>query len=141
MTWLALGLVALLVPSVITMAFWARKDGSDMRALGDLLDGERKLSAEYKSQRDVLAMQQTATTHELEQERTLRKLVEAQREEAQERVRSYLARSLATATQHEIDEAIADLFRRAPSLHVVPAKAAEAPATDPNGLIDPFADS
>lgn len=103
-----------------------------------LLDDERKVAEEYKSQRDVEVAAHQVTKTQLAQEKALRSVAEKARDDAQERVRNALAKHIKDATDEEIHALTVEMF--APSLSVVPAsvKASSRPSAD--DLIDPSSD-
>ena len=117
----AIGLVALstaLTAAVITMGIWLHSANADRLNAADLIDGQRKLVAEYKSKFDTESVAHVVTSKQLEIERQLRGVAESQRNTAQAKARAYLARSLEGATEDDINAVLADLF--AVSLAVVP---------------------
>jgi hypothetical protein len=138
---LAIGLVALsatLTAAVITCGIWLHSANADRLNAADLIDGQRKLVAEYKHKYDAESVAHTVTTAQLAQEKQLRAVAEAQRNEAQRKCRAYLARSLKDATEDDINAALADLF--AVSLAVVPPPGPRRSDSAADYLIDPASD-
>ena len=104
----------------------------------DLIDGQRKLVAEYKSKYDTEFVAHTVTGERLKTEQNLRAIAEAQRNEAQRKCRAYLARSLEGATEDDVNAVLADLF--APVLAVVPPSKPRLSDTGDSALLDPFSE-
>lgn len=118
----AIGLVALstaLTAAVITMGIWLHSANADRLNAADLIDGQRKLVAEYKSKYDTESVAHTVTSKALTQEQQLRGVAEARLKEAQTRLSAYLAQNLRGATEDEINAVLVDLF--ASPLGLVPA--------------------
>lgn len=110
---LAIGLAALsatLTGFVILQGVWLHSSNRDTTAYADHLDGQRKLVAEYKSKYDVEFAAHAVTQRELEQEKQLRAVAEAQRNEAQRRVQDLLRSHMASATENEIRALTAAAF-------------------------------
>lgn len=136
-----IGLIALstlLASATVTCGVWLHSANESRLHAADLIDGQRKLVAEYKSKYEVEFAAHSVTTRELEQERQLRGVAEAQRNEATRRVHDLLRSHIATATEDEIRALTAAAF--ASPLSVVPAPAARRSNSATDGLIDPFAD-
>jgi biopolymer transport protein ExbB/TolQ len=76
----------------------------------DLLNGERQVSAEYRSARDIEVTAHAVTKGQLAKERTLKSIAESQRNEAQRKARDLLRKHMRTATDEEIRETVAELF-------------------------------
>lgn len=123
---------------VITMGVWLHSANADRLNAADLIDGQRKLVAEYKSKYETEFAAHTVTSIGLDNERQLRGVAEAQRNAAQAKARAYLARSLEGATEDDINAVLADLF--AVHLSVVPPAGTRRSDTGPDRLVDPFAD-
>jgi len=138
---IAVGLVALstaLTAAVITCGIWLHSANADRFNAADLIDGQRKLVAEYKSKYDTEFVAHTVTGERLKTEQNLRAIAEAQRNEAQRKCRAYLARSLAGATEDDVNAVLADLF--APVLAVVPPSKPRLSDTGDSALLDPFSE-
>jgi hypothetical protein len=128
-----------LAAALVVLAFRALHAKDETAACRDLLDAEQKLSAQYKSERDVAVVNESVASKEHEREQTLRKSVEAELAEVEQRLRTYLAHVLTSASQAVIDATVADLFRRNPSPSVPGPEAEAAPnRTGTDGLINPF---
>jgi hypothetical protein len=129
-----------LAAALVVLAFKALHAKDETAACRDLLDAQKVLTSEAKSKLDISVVNEAVTASKLLQETTLRKSVEAQRDEAQQRTRAYLSFVMANAEQSVIDEAIADLFSAGRPGSVPQPKAATAPRrTDPDALLDPDA--
>ena len=119
---ICIGLVALstlLAGATITCGIWLHSANADRLNAADLIDGPRKLVAEYKHKFDTEFAAHTVTGKLLSQEKQLRGVAEARLKEAQTRLSAYLAQNLRGATEHEINAVLADLF--ASPLGLVPA--------------------
>ena len=135
---ICIGLVALstlLAGAVITCGIWLHSANADRLNAADLIDGQRKLVAEYKHKFDAEFVAHVVTTKRLDQEQTLRAIAESQRNEAQRKCRAYLARSLEGATEDDVNAVLADLF--ASPLVLVPAPVPRRSDHPTDGLIDP----
>lgn len=135
---IAVGLTALslaLAGLVVLQGKWLHDAGKEATAYADNIDGQRKLVAEYKSKYETEFVAHGVTTRELEQERQLRGVAEAQRNEAQSRCRAYLAQSMTHATKDDVNAVLADLF--AAPLSVVPPPKARLSDSGDTALIDP----
>lgn len=109
--------------TVVTFALLGRKDAAKVLAMADLLDGQRKLVAEYKHKFDTEYAKHGVTAKALEQEKTLCAIAQAQRNQAQHRVRELLGKHITTATDEEIRALTVDAFSS--PLSVVPLPPAE----------------
>lgn len=121
-TFALIGLVAIsvsLTGFTITCGVWLHSANADRLNAADLIDGQRKLVAEYKHKFDTELVAHTVTAKQLEQERQLRGVAEARLKEAQTRLSAYLAQNLRGATEDEINAVLVDLF--ASPLGLVPA--------------------
>ena len=132
---LASGLIAACA-AVVTFALLGRRDATSIRIAGDLLNEERGISRQYKSERDIEVAAHAVTRKRLEQEQNLRAIAEAQRNEAQRKVRDMLTKHMRNATDDEIRALTADAFSS--PLSLVP-KVPEADDATPDDLLDPFA--
>jgi hypothetical protein len=106
------------------------------RATAANLNEVRETAAALLVQRNEARAGEAAAVHQLEMERDLRKGVEAQRDDAQRRVRDLLAKHIKGATDDEVRDLVVDAFRSPLSVRPVPAPVT-APA-DRDALIDPF---
>jgi hypothetical protein len=129
---------ASLVGFLITQAIWLHSANEARLHAADIIDGQRKLVAEYKSKYDVEFVAHSVAQRELEQERQLRGVAEAQRNAAQRHVQDLLRSHIATATEDDIRALTATAF--ASPLAVVPAQPARRSDSAADGLIDPFAE-
>jgi hypothetical protein len=122
-----------------TLAIWLHQSTGRERNALDVIDSERKLSAQYMHERDVAVAAERVASDRLKTERDLRARVEAARNEAQRKVRDQLIQHMGTATDDEITTLVRDLFASdvlpgsVPSLPVLPK--AGKPGSD--DLIDP----
>ena len=134
LVWLLGSALVVATGAVVTFALLGRKDAATLRDVVDLLDGQRKLVAEYKHKYDTEQVAHSVTTKALDQEKTLCAIAQAQRNEAQRRVRELLGKHIATATEEEIRALTADAFSS--PLSVVPLPTAE--DGDRDALLDPY---
>jgi hypothetical protein len=122
---ICIGLAALsaaLTGFVITMGVWLHSANDDRLHAADMIDGQRKLVAEYKSKYDLEFVAHGVTQRELEQERQLRAVAEAQRNAAQRKAREFLSKTL---TNEELAHVMGDLF--SVPLSLVPGAELEKP--------------
>jgi hypothetical protein len=109
----------------------------------DLLHGARSISAEWEHKHVTVTAELGVTKKRLEQEQTLRAIVERRCEVAQDRVRELLRKYVAKATNEEIQELTNEAFTT--PLAVVPRAPDGVPQVPRSqsardGLIDPWAD-
>lgn len=138
---ICVGLVALsamLAGFTITAGVWLHTANDERLNAADLLDGQRKLVAEYKSKYDTELVAHTVTSTQLKQERDLRGVAESQRNEAMRKTRELLRANLEHASDDEIRELVASAFTVA--LAVVPQAGPRRSDSAADGLLDPFAD-
>ena len=98
---LGVGLV-LATGAVVTLALLSRKDSRALIAASDLLNGERKVSAEHKHRHETTAAELNTAKDLLEHETNRRAIAEAQRNAAIERVGRLLRQHMPNATNEEI---------------------------------------
>jgi methylmalonyl-CoA mutase N-terminal domain/subunit len=125
MTWALISLAGLLILLLTSTGVWLHAEVSEGKHVRDRLDEQTKVSAEYQHERDVSVAAHAVTRDQLATETTLRAIAEAQRNEAQRKLRAYLARNLATASEQEITDVINDVF--ATPLSLVPGSELERP--------------
>ena len=136
---ICIGLVALstlLAGATITCGVWLHSASADRLNAADLIDGQRKLVAEYKHKFDTEFTAHVVTSKRLANEEQSHAAVVVQRDQALAKCRAYLARSLRDATEDDINAVLADLF--APVLAVVPPTGTRRSDSAADGLIDPF---
>lgn len=110
---IAIGLTALslaLAGFTVLQGKWLHDAGKEAAAYADNIDGQRKLVAEYKSKYETEFVAHGVTQRELEQERQLRGVAEAQRNEAQRKTRDLLREHAKDASDDEISEMVAGAF-------------------------------
>jgi hypothetical protein len=123
---LCIGLAALsamLAGFVITMGVWLHSANADRLGAADMIDGQRRLVAEYKAKYDAESVAHTVTSQQLADEQHLRSIAEAQRNEAERRARAYLSKTL---TNEELAHVVTQLF--ATPLSLVPGSELEKPS-------------
>jgi len=109
----AVGLVAIsvaLTGLVVTMGVWLHSANADRLNAADLIDGQRKLVAEYKSKYDTEFVAHTVTSERLKTEQNLRAIAEAQRTAAQQKTQRLLAQHLTSASEDQVVEIVRDVF-------------------------------
>jgi hypothetical protein len=122
--------------AVVVLAFRYAGAAHDIVSASDLLNDERKLTAQYQHERDVAVAEHDVATALTKQERDLRELAESQRDKAQARVYELLRKHMRDATDDEIRAATADAFAGFDGVPSVPAP----DRTGPDALINPFAE-
>lgn len=139
---LVAGLIAA-TAAVITFALLSRSDRGATMAARDMLNAERKVSAEWESKYKTTAAKLVVVETSKQQEQNLRAIAETQRNIAQARVRELLRAYAKTATNEEIQE-LTDAAFSSP-LSVVPRAPERVPSvparseTGADRLIDPWA--
>lgn len=128
-------LSTLLVGFVITCGVWLHSANADRLNAADVVDGQRKLVAEYKSKYEVEYAAHSVTQRELDQEKQLRGVAEAQRNEAERKTRELLTAHVKDASDDEIRAMVASAFRS--PLAVVPTPGAQASDSGTNRLLRP----
>lgn len=130
---LAVSLAALLALSMsASVAMFVALRGETRNAR----DAEH-LAATYLKDRDAHAEALAVTQRQLETANNLRSIAEAQRNEAERRVRDLLVAHAKDATDDEIRSMVANAFR-SPLASVPSVPAAADPDADRDGLLNPF---
>jgi hypothetical protein len=137
LTWALVGLCVLLGGLLAPSLIWLHGETQEGKHLRDRLDEEMKLGAQYRSERDVEVAAHAVTKDLLEKEQHLRAVVEMERNESMRKARAYLARSLAHASEGEIDAAVSDLFSSLPGVVRPQVPTASSTATDDTALEKP----
>lgn len=109
-----------------TLSLLLYKAQRETMRVRDVLESERKVTAEYKSQRDVTSAALAVAEQRIKDEIDLRSAAEAQRNEAQRRVRELLSARMKEASPDDIEALVKETFGRPLS---------ESPGTE---LLDPF---
>jgi formate dehydrogenase maturation protein FdhE len=124
-TYAIISIVGLFLLLLASTGVWLHAEVSEGKRLRDTLDSQRELAGKYQHERDVEVAAHAVTKDQYATEKTLRAIAETQRNEAQRKLRAYLARNLATASEQEITDVINDVF--ATPLSLVPGSELERP--------------
>lgn len=110
MTYALIGLSVLLASMLVPLGLWLHAEVREGKAIRDRLEQEQQVSMEYRHQRDEATARLKVTEDQLKTESELRVIAESQRNAAQQRARSYLARNLVHASENEITDVVQELF-------------------------------
>jgi hypothetical protein len=132
------GLAALAMGGCITTAVWYRSSQREIANARDQLDAKDIVIATVTDERNRAVVAHRVADDQLSIERNLRAIAEAQRNEAQKRVRAELTKHLRTATDDDIRALTAELF--ASPLGLLPKpEVPKRSESGPDALLDPFA--
>lgn len=129
--------------TVVTFAVLSRRDKSDLVAAHDLLSGERSKTRELQHMLTVEQAAHAVTAEQFKTEQNLRSIAEAQRNEAQRKVRAQIQTFLPMASDAEIQEITNEVFASPLSLAPrAPERVPKLPDPDDprDALLDPWAD-
>jgi hypothetical protein len=132
---LGAGLVAV-AAAFVTLAFLNRKDGRELLAARDLLDGERAEHRKTHGELDVETAAHAVTSDLLRKEKELRASAESQRNEAYRTARDQIVERIQKAKVADANRIVADLLNMPIVVPKLPEGRATAPG--PDALLDPF---
>lgn len=135
----AIGLALVATGGLITMAVWYRGANEQIGNLRDTMTANDAVSDAYQYERDNAVAELAQSKEKLAKAETLRAIAEAQRNDAQGRLRVVLREHMEDASDDEIRELVSSVFASALSVvpHVPDVPQARRSESGPDALIDP----